>query len=145
MAELFGTFPSNPSLVCFEEKSKKRSPTHLRHLAHVVLSDDTHIHNMTCFHNTVLAEVITNLIFSPGQLFSVIALRSSTGLELEADRQRFPETFSTSSLDESCDGDVEDEMLPELVDNPGTTRGTKLSVLQMVVSSLLWSTVASDR
>ena len=32
-------------------------------------------------------------------------------------------------LDESCGGDVEDELVPRLVDNPGTTRGTKFSVL----------------
>ena len=32
-------------------------------------------------------------------------------------------------LDESCGGDVEDELVPELDDNPGTTRGTKFSVL----------------
>ena len=31
--------------------------------------------------------------------------------------------------DESCGGDVEDELVPELDDNPGTTRGTKFSVL----------------
>ena len=30
--------------------------------------------------------------------------------------------------DKSCNVDVEDELPPELVDNPGTTRGTKLSV-----------------
>ena len=28
-------------------------------------------------------------------------------------------------LDESCGGDVEDELVPEFDDNPGTTRGTK--------------------
>ena len=33
----------------------------------------------------------------------------------------------------SCDSDAEDELLAGLVDNPGTTRGTKLSVLQMMV------------
>ena len=39
----------------------------------------------------------------------------------------------------SCDVDVDDELLPELVDNLGTTRGTKLSVLQnnSVFSSLV--------
>ena len=41
----------------------------------------------------------------------------------------FPAAIPTSLLDESCDGDVEDEPLSELVDDPGTTRGTKLSVL----------------
>ena len=30
-------------------------------------------------------------------------------------------------------GVVEDELLPELADNAGTTRGTKLSVLQIIV------------
>ena len=33
----------------------------------------------------------------------------------------------------SCDVDVDDELLPELVDNPGMTRGTKLSVLHTIV------------
>ena len=32
-------------------------------------------------------------------------------------------------LDESCGGDVEDEAVPEFDDSPGTTRGTKFSVL----------------
>ena len=45
----------------------------------------------------------------------------------------FPEAISTSLLDESCGGDVEDETLQELADNPGTTRGTKLSVLQRIL------------
>ena len=40
-------------------------------------------------------------------------------------------------LDESCGGDVDDEMLPELVDNPKTTRGTKLFVLQIIVFTSL--------
>ena len=35
-------------------------------------------------------------------------------------------------LDEACGGDGEDELLPELVDNPGTTRSTKLSVLRTI-------------
>ena len=34
---------------------------------------------------------------------------------------------------DSGDGAVEDELLSELTDNPGTTRGTKLSVLQMML------------
>ena len=50
---------------------------------------------------------------------AISLLRSDTGLEDE--------------LDESCGGDVEDEKLPQLVDNPGTTRGTKLSVLHVIV------------
>ena len=35
--------------------------------------------------------------------------------------------------DKSCNVDVNDELVPELVDNPGTTRGTKFSVLQTIV------------
>ena len=38
--------------------------------------------------------------------------------------------------DKSCDVDVDDELLPELVDDPGT-RGTKLSVLHTVVFTSL--------
>ena len=59
--------------------------------------------------------------FEGSNLFpgAIPSLRSNTGLEDE--------------LDESCGGDVEDEALPELVDNPGTTRGTKLSVLHMII------------
>ena len=47
------------------------------------------------------------------------SLRSVAGLE--------------SVLDESCGNDVEDELVPELDDNPGTTRDTKLSVLHFIV------------
>ena len=43
------------------------------------------------------------------------SLRSGAGLE--------------GVLDESCDGDVEDELVSEFDDNPGTTRCTKCSVL----------------
>ena len=49
--------------------------------------------------------------------------------ELEASRMLFPAAIPTSLLNESCDGDVEDETLPE----PGTTRGTKLSVLPIIL------------
>ena len=45
--------------------------------------------------------------------------------------------------DKSCDVDVVDELLPELVDTPGTTRGTKLSVLHNCL--LLSSAVVFDR
>ena len=47
------------------------------------------------------------------------SLRSDTALEDE--------------LDESCGVDVADELLPELVDTPGTTRGTELSVSHFIV------------
>ena len=46
----------------------------------------------------------------------------------------FLDAISASLLNDSCDGDVEDETLSELVDNPETTIGTTLSVLQMRVS-----------
>ena len=36
-----------------------------------------------------------------------------------------------------CNVDVEDELLPELSDKPGTTRSTKLSVLQMIAFTFL--------
>ena len=42
-------------------------------------------------------------------------------------------SISASLLDESCDCDVEDGTFSELVDNPGTTRDTKLSVLQIIL------------
>ena len=58
------------------------------------------------------------------------SLRSDTGLEDE--------------LDESCGGDVEDEMLPELVDDPGTTRGTKVSVLHLLFGSPEFSPCVDD-
>ena len=36
-------------------------------------------------------------------------------------------------VDKSCNADVDDELLPDLVDNPGTTRGTKMPVLHIIV------------
>ena len=42
-----------------------------------------------------------------------------------------------SDEDKSCEVDVESELLPELDDNPGTTRGTKLSVLHLICFSYL--------
>ena len=56
---------------------------------------------------------------------AIPSLRSNSGLEDEHE------------FDESCGGDVDDELLPKLVDNPGTTRGTKLSVLHKNVFSSL--------
>ena len=57
------------------------------------------------------------------------SLRSGAGLE--------------DVLDESCDVDVEDELVPELDDNPGKTIGTTFSVLHRVFFP--WSSVAFDR
>ena len=45
----------------------------------------------------------------------------------------------------SCGRDVGHELLPELTVNPGTTRGTKVSVLQMMPFSMFGSIVALDR
>ena len=39
--------------------------------------------------------------------------------------------------DKSCNVDAKDELLPELADNLGTTSGTKLSVLHIIVFSSL--------
>ena len=63
------------------------------------------------------------------------SLCSNTELEdeLEAGRTSSLDACSASLLNESCNGDVEDEPLSGLVDNPGTTRGTKLSVLQITL------------
>ena len=36
------------------------------------------------------------------------------------------------AVDEYCGSDVEDELVPEFDNNPGTTRGTKFSVLQRI-------------
>ena len=47
--------------------------------------------------------------------------------------------FPPSFLNESCDSDAEDELRAGLVDNPGTTRGTTLSVLQMNIGDCLLS------
>ena len=65
------------------------------------------------------------------------SLRSNTESEDELAADLFPDAWSASGLDDSCGGDVGDELLPELTDNPGTTRGTKLSVLQIIFFSFL--------
>ena len=56
-----------------------------------------------------------------------------------------PDAWSASGLNDSCGSDVGAELLPELTDNSGTTRGTKLSVLQMMPFSMFGSIVALDR
>ena len=53
--------------------------------------------------------------------------------ELEEGGKRCLVASSACFLNESCDRDAEDELLSGLVDNPGTTRGMKLSVLQMIL------------
>ena len=72
-------------------------------------------------------------------LDAISPLRSNTEPEDDLEACRIP-----SLLNESSDGDVEDETLSELVDNPGRTRGTKLSVFQMLLFPYL-SIVAFDR
>ena len=60
-------------------------------------------------------------------------------------RKRFPAAcWFEEVLDEYCGSDVEDELAPELDDNPGTTTGTKCSVLHRILSHS-WSVVAFDR
>ena len=58
------------------------------------------------------------------------SLRSDTELEdeLEAGSNSSLVAVAASFLKESCDSDAEDELLAGLVDNPCTTRGTKLSM-----------------
>ena len=53
--------------------------------------------------------------------------------QLEAGGTSSLVALSASLLNESCDSDARDELLGRLVDNPGTTRGTKLSALQRKV------------
>ena len=75
--------------------------------------------------NTVLPSLF--LLFLAGS-----SLRSNTEPEDELEAALLLEVISTSFLNESCDSDVKDELLPASVDKPGTTRGTKLSVLQII-------------
>ena len=69
---------------------------------------------------------------SPGAISSLPS-NTEPEDELEAGRMLFPAAISTFLLNESFDGDVEDEPLPELAENHGTTKGTKLSVLQIIL------------
>ena len=55
------------------------------------------------------------------------------GLLVASSAALFPETWSASGPNDSWGGVVGDELLPESTDNPGTTRGTKLSVLQIIL------------
>ena len=65
----------------------------------------------------------------------ILTLHSNTEREdeLEAGRTSFLDAISVSLRNESWDGDVEDETLSEMEDIPGTTSGTKLSVLQITI------------
>ena len=68
----------------------------------------------------------------PSVLGACSSLRSNTEPEDELDAPLLPDAWSACCLNDSCGSDVEDDLLPELTDNPGKTRGTKLSVLQMM-------------
>ena len=61
------------------------------------------------------------------------SLRSNTEPEDELDAALLPQTMCALGPNDSCGGVVEDELLPELTDKPGTTRDTKLSVLQIML------------
>ena len=68
----------------------------------------------------------------PSALVACSSLRSNTEPGDELDAPLLPDAWSACCLNDSCGSDVEDDLLPELTDNPGKTRGTKLSVLQMM-------------
>ena len=72
------------------------------------------------------------------------SLRSNTESEDELAAAVLPDAGDASGPNDSGDGVVEDELLSELTDNPGTTRGTKLSVLQIILFPF-WLIVALDR
>ena len=57
----------------------------------------------------------------------------ATEPEDELDAAQFPETFGASGPNDSCGSAAEDELLPELVDTPGTKKSTKLSNLQKIL------------
>ena len=73
----------------------------------------------------------------PSLLVAGSSLRSDTEPEDKLDAALFPETRCASGPNDSCGSVVEDELLPELTDSPGTTRGTNLSVLHKIVFSSL--------
>ena len=69
----------------------------------------------------------------PSFLVASSSFRPNTSSEDELAAGLLPEKSGISGCNDSADGVVEDELLSELTDNPGTTRGTKLSVLQMIL------------
>ena len=66
----------------------------------------------------------------------VSSLRPNTESEDELAAALFPDAGDTSGPIDSWSGVVEDKLLSELTDNLGTTRGTKLSVLQIILFAL---------
>ena len=67
----------------------------------------------------------------------ISSLRFNTESEDELAAALFPDARDASGPNDSGHGDEEDELLSELTDNPGTTRGTKLSVLQKILCPFL--------
>ena len=68
-----------------------------------------------------------------GSFSSLSLLKDSCpGLLVASSAAVFLWTMGASGNNDSCGGVVGDELLPESTDNPGTTRGTKLSVLQKI-------------
>ena len=61
------------------------------------------------------------------------------------DRHFRPDAGLEDDLDESCGSDVEDELVPEFDDNPGTTRGTMFSRLAENLLPLFGQMWPSDR
>ena len=80
-------------------------------------------------------------VFEGSHLFpgAIPSRRSGTGPEdeLEADRRLFPEAISTSLLNESCRGDVEDDTLER--------QAVRNCPFCIQLSSPFWSTVVFDR
>ena len=83
--------------------------------------------------------------FCPSFLVASSSLHPNAESEDELAAALFLDARDSSSSNDSCGGVVEDELLPELTDNSGTTRGTKLSVLQIVPFPFFLSIVALDR
>ena len=77
-----------------------------------------------CASFIVLPLLLTS---SPSLLVACSSLRFNTEPEDELEAALFPDAWSASGLNDSCGCDVGE------TDNPGTTRGTKLSVLQIIV------------
>ena len=64
-------------------------------------------------------------------------------LNLKMSLLPLPDARDTSGPNDSGNGEVEDELLLELTDRPATTRGTKLSVLPIILFPC-WLVVALD-
>ena len=65
----------------------------------------------------------------PSLLVACSSLRCYTEPEDELAAALFPETMGVSGPNDSCGGVVQDELLSELTDNPGTTTRYKIACL----------------